>query len=65
MNGRVAEQMTEARKEARRAPRAANLIGTVTRAREALEAEEKGKGKGKGKSETRYCFDCGEQGQIG
>ena len=25
----------------------------------------KGKGKGKGKSETRYCYDCGEQGNIG
>ena len=23
------------------------------------------KGKGKGKSETRYCYDCGEQGLIG
>ena len=23
------------------------------------------KGKGKGKSETRYCYDCGEQGHIG
>ena len=22
-------------------------------------------GKGKGKSETRYCYDCGEQGHIG
>ena len=25
----------------------------------------KGKGKGKSKSETRYCYDCGEQGLIG
>ena len=25
----------------------------------------KGKGKGKGKIETRYCYDCGEQGHIG
>ena len=25
----------------------------------------KGKGKGKGKSETRYCYDCGDQGHIG
>ena len=25
----------------------------------------KGKGKGKAKSETRYCYDCGEQGNIG
>ena len=30
MNGRVPEDVTEARKEARRAPRAANLIGTLT-----------------------------------
>ena len=39
MSGRVAEEMTEARKEARRASRAANLIGTVTRTKEALEAK--------------------------
>ena len=25
----------------------------------------KRKGKGKGKSETRYCYDCGEQGHTG
>ena len=25
----------------------------------------KGKGKSKGKGETRYCYDCGEQGYIG
>ena len=37
MNGRVAEKMTEARKESRKAPRAANLTGTVTRTKEALE----------------------------
>ena len=40
MNGRVAEEMTEATKEARRAPRAANVMGTATRTREALEAKE-------------------------
>ena len=27
-------------------------------------AKGKGKGKAMGKSETRYCYDCGEQGQI-
>ena len=37
MNGRVAREMTEARKEARRAPRAANPIGTATRVKEARE----------------------------
>ena len=37
MNGRVAGEMTEPRKEARRAPRAANRIGTVTRTKEARE----------------------------
>ena len=58
-NGRVAEEMTKERKEVRRAPRAANLTGTVTRTKEAM-----GK-KGKGKSETRCGYDCGEQGQIG
>ena len=61
MNGRVAEEMTKERKEARRAPRAANLTGTVTATKEALET----KAKGKGKSETRCCYDCGEQGHVG
>ena len=37
MNGRVARVMTEARKEARRAPTAANPIGTATRTKEARE----------------------------
>ena len=37
MNGRVAGETTEARKEAGRAPRAANPIGTVTRTKEARE----------------------------
>ena len=27
--------------------------------------DKESKGKGKGKSETRYCYDCGEQGHIG
>ena len=62
MNGRAAGETTEARKEARRAPLAANLIGTVTRTKE---AREKARAKGKGKSETRYCYDCEEQGHIG
>ena len=57
MNGRVAREMTEARKEAGRAPRAANTIGTATRI----------KGKDKGKSETRWahrsklCIQVGQQ----
>ena len=60
MNGRVARETTKVRKEARRAPRAASLMGGD---------KDKGgngsKGKGKGQSETRYCYDCGEQGHIG
>ena len=62
MNGRAASEMMEARKEAIRAPRSANLIGTVTRTKE---AREKGKGKGKGKSEIRRCCHYGEQEDIG
>ena len=61
MHGRAAGEMTEARKEAKRAPRAGNPIGTSTRTMEAMGA----KGKGNGKSENRYCYDCGEQGHIG
>ena len=41
MNGRVAEGMTEARKEARRAPSTANLIGAVTGTKEAMETKAK------------------------
>ena len=37
MNGRVAREMTEVRKEARRAPRAASPTGTVTRTKGARE----------------------------
>ena len=40
MNGRVAEEMTE-RKEARRAPRAPDLTGTVRRTEEAQETQAK------------------------
>ena len=64
MNERVSEEMTEERK-VRRARRAANLTGTVTGTKEALETKAKGKGKSKGKGETRYSYDCGEQGHIG
>ena len=41
MYGRVAGEMTEPRKEARRAPKAASLNGTVTRTREAMEVQGK------------------------
>ena len=61
MDVRVAEEMMQAR----RAPRAANLIGTVKRTEEALETEAKDKGQGKGKRDTRYCYDYGELGHIG
>ena len=52
MNGRVAKESMEERK----APREANLIGTVTD-----KGSNGSQGKGKGKSGTRYCYDCGEQ----
>ena len=45
MNGRVAREMTEVRKEVRRAPRAANPIGTATRTREATGAKGKARAK--------------------
>ena len=48
--------------EARRAPRVANPIGTVTRTKG---AREKARARAKLKSESRYCHDCGEQGHIG
>ena len=60
-NVRVAREMTEARKEARRAPRAANPIGTVTRTKEARDKE----GQEQKQERTRYCYDCKEQVHIG
>ena len=48
----------EERREARKAPRAAILIGTVTYTKDPTGNT----GKGKGKSATRYC---GEQEHIG
>ena len=62
MNGR-AEEMTESRKEARRAPRAANLIGTVTRTKEAPETKARAEARTRVKPEQ--CYDCGEQGHVG
>ena len=46
MNGRVAEEMTEARKEARKALKAANLIDMVTWTKEALETRARAQGQG-------------------
>ena len=45
ITGRVPKDMTEERKEARTAPRAANLIGTVTKRKDPMEAKAKAKGK--------------------
>ena len=47
MNGRVAEEQTEERKEVRRGRRAANLIGTVTKTKEALETKAEAKARAK------------------
>ena len=37
MSGRVTEEITEERKEVRKVPRATNLIGSVSRTKEAVE----------------------------
>ena len=39
MNGRVAKEMTEERKEARKAPRAANLIGSVPKPKDPMKVK--------------------------
>ena len=65
MNRREAEEMMEARKEARKTARAASPTGTGTKTREALGTQATTKEKGKGKGEVRYCYDCGEQGFFG
>ena len=66
MNGRVAEEMTEARKEVTKVPRAANLIGTVTRVKGArARARARVRARARAGVKTRHCYDCGEQGYIG
>ena len=57
MNGRVAEEMTEAGKEARRGPRAPNLTGTVTGTKEALETKAKAKAKARARARARANHD--------
>ena len=55
-----------ARKEARRAPRAANPDWYSDKDKGSKgKGKGKGKGKSKGKSETRHCYACREQGHIG
>ena len=49
MNGRVPEETTEECKEARMAPRAANLIGTVTKTKDPMDAQGKAKVKARAK----------------
>ena len=51
LNGQAAREMMEARKEARRAPRAASLMGTVTRTRKAMGA--KGKARARAKARVK------------
>ena len=48
MNGRVTEEMTEAKKEARTARSAANLIGTATGTKEATGNQRQRQGQGQG-----------------
>ena len=61
MNGRVAKKHDGGKKrEARKDPRAAHLMGVVTDI-----GSNGSKGKGYGKSEHRCCCDCGEEGHIG
>ena len=59
MNGRVAGEMMEPRKEAKRAPRAANPIGTATRTREAMGAKGKARAKSRAgvKPDTATCVE--------
>ena len=59
VNGLSGSGSMEARFDARRVPTAQNPMATAI-----IDKESKGKcnGNGKGKSETRYCYDCGEQG---
>ena len=67
MNGRVAEEMMEERKEVKKGSKGSkDLTGTVTGTKGHAHGNIRAKGKGKGKSETRHhCYDCGGQGHIG
>ena len=61
--GKGADEWTSGKRDDGGKTRAASLMGTVTRTREAMGAKGKARAKViKGNSETRYCYDCGEQG---
>ena len=62
MNGRVAGEMTEARKEAKRSPRAANPIGTATRTREAMGAKEKARATAKARAKPDTAMTAENRG---
>ena len=61
--GRVAKETMEERREARNAPRAANLIGTGDKNKGSNGNKEKGTGKGK--NVIRCCCNFGQQRHIG
>ena len=63
LSGRVAEEMTEARKEARKGSMGSKLDWYGDKDKGGT--GNKGEGKNKGKNETPYCCDCGEQGHVG
>ena len=65
MNRRVAGEVTEPRKDAKKGSKGSKPDWHGDKDKGGNESKGKGKGKGKGKSETRYCYDCAEQGHIG
>ena len=65
MYGRVAGEMTEPRKEARRAPKAASLNGTVTRTREAMEVQGKGRATARTRAKPDTAMTAASKGISG
>ena len=65
MNGRVAREMTEVRKEARRAPKAASLMGTVIRTSEAMGAKGKARAKVRARAKPDTAMTVASKGIWG
>ena len=61
----LAEEMTEARKEARRVPRAANLIGTATRTRGSMGAKGNSRAKAWARAKPDTTMTAASKGMSG
>ena len=54
MNGRAAKETMDERRKGRKAPRAADLIGTMTKTKDPMKTKAKGKAKVKASGEQEH-----------